>query len=93
VAPFINVPVVSPNPKSGQQTFFTWRWKDDGVRDNPWRLAIDWGDGTRNSGVLNSQADIATSHAFRAKGTYTVGITITDRDGAPTLKSTTVVVR
>ena len=51
--------------------------------DNPWSVGIDWGDGTQNetfevteTGTLGTR-----DHTYGNNGTYTVAVSVTDKDG------------
>lgn len=62
---------------------FSGTFSDPGVVDNPWSYTIDWGDGSTDSeGTRNSQVSpIMGSHGFCAAGSYTVSLSVTDKDG------------
>lgn len=62
---------------------FSGSFSDPGVVDNPWDYSIDWDDGSATSdGSTNSQASAITdSHQYCSAGTYTVTLTVTDKDG------------
>ena len=71
------------------------RFTDAGIHDASWRVKFDWGDGTSFSTVLTSQ--LATTPLQRGKywptpGTYTVAVTVTDKDGAASTQQLTVTV-
>ena len=52
-----------------------------GQGDSPWRWTIAWGDGASESGTVTSLGGpIARSHTYAALGTYTVRLTVTDKD-------------
>ena len=55
----------------------------DGASDGPFRVALDWGDGSvwaPNS--VPAGTPLLAPHDYAAPGTYTVRITVTDRRGA-----------
>jgi PKD repeat protein len=58
-------------------------FSDPGVLDAPWGYHIDWGDGTSSSGDTSDQAAaiVATSPVYGTPGTYTVVVSVTDKDG------------
>src|SRR5439155_39895 len=57
---------------------------DPGVNDAPWSYAFDWGDGSaQTAGSTTSQATpLTATHTYQTAGTYSVRVTVTDRDGA-----------
>lgn len=57
-------------------------WSDPGANDAPWNYTINWGDGVTESGTKNDQSAITGSHGYGTPGTYTVHVTVTDKDGA-----------
>ncbi|HEU5183560.1 MAG TPA: Ig-like domain-containing protein [Gemmatimonadaceae bacterium] len=57
-------------------------FSDPGENDGPWAYVVDWGDGTSSSGTaLTQSSPLAASHVYAAVGTYTVRVTVTDKDG------------
>jgi len=64
--------------------------------DGPWRLTIDWGDGTTfNSTLLSlptSTRPLTRGKIWTAPGTYTVRLTITDKKGAQGVSTLVVTV-
>jgi probable HAF family extracellular repeat protein len=55
---------------------------DLGVIDNPWTVTIIWGDGGKPQTLsLNAQGPITASHAYNRAGTYTLIVTVSDKDG------------
>jgi PKD repeat protein len=59
---------------------------DPGVLDAPWHYSIAWGDGASDEGDATSLAlPIRGSHRYSEPGTYTVRVTLRDKDnGAAT---------
>lgn len=62
---------------------------DAGQNDGPWTYVINWGDGN-TTGSTNVQGAIAGSHQYFTAGTYTVTMTVKDKDGAVGSASTTL---
>jgi DNA/RNA endonuclease G (NUC1) len=62
---------------------------DPGQNDGPWTYVINWGDGN-SSGSTNAQGAIAGSHQYFIAGSYTVTLTVKDKDGGVGSASTTV---
>ena len=55
---------------------------DAGVLDAPWHYSIAWGDGASDEGDATSLAvPIRGSHAYSEAGTYTVRVSVRDKDG------------
>lgn len=56
---------------------------DLGQTDSPWTYAITWGDGGSYGGSLTSlTSGLTVGHMYLNAGTYTVHVTVTDKDGA-----------
>jgi PKD domain len=68
---------------------------DAGVLDAPWRYSIEWGDGVIDEGDATSLAEpIRGSHSWVDAGTYTVRVTLRDKDeGVATAVEAQVVVK
>jgi hypothetical protein len=58
-------------------------FSDAGVVDNPWAVNVNWGDGSTHStyDAANQGAQSQLSHLFVGAGSWTVGETVTDKDG------------
>jgi hypothetical protein len=50
--------------------------------DGPWTYAINWGDGTSQTGTLSAQGAIGPTHTYVLTGVYTITVTVTDSHGA-----------
>jgi hypothetical protein len=68
---------------SGQTFNFAGSFNDPGVRDAPWTWSVAWGFGTPTTGSTNTQGAgaISASQRMCAAGTYTVTLSVTDKDG------------
>jgi PKD repeat protein len=68
---------------------------DAGVLDAPWHYSIEWGDGLVDEGDATSLAEpIRGAHSYLDPGTYTVRLTLRDKDnGAATAVEAQVVVK
>ena len=71
------------------------RFTDAGIRDGSWRVKFDWGDGTNFSTLLTTPAAVTPlqrGKAWSAPGTYTVLVSVTDKDGATSTQQLIVTV-
>jgi DNA/RNA endonuclease G (NUC1) len=71
------------------------RFSDAGLRDGPWRVKFDWGDGTSFSTNLTappSTTPLQRGKAWTSPGTYAVVVTVTDKDGAVATQTISVTV-
>jgi hypothetical protein len=64
--------------------------------DGPWRLTIDWGDGTTFSSTLfalpTDLRPFARAHAWATPGAYAIRLTITDKKGGQGVSAMSVTV-
>ena len=97
------VPVPAMVPASGPTSvaagtplLFNLSGSDADGADGPWRLAVDWGDGTTFSSTQFSMPTdtrpLQRSKVWTAPGTYTVRLTITDKKGGQGVSSLVVTV-
>ena len=57
---------------------------DPGVLDAPWHYSIAWGDGSSDEGDATSITHpVRGSHSYSEPGTYTVRVSLRDKDGGP----------
>lgn len=83
------VPVVTLTPaatwKAGVSSSLGVKWTDPaGTRDAPYRVRIEWGDGsaaTQFSSLTVPVNPLTRLKAYSAPGQYTVTVTVTDRNG------------
>ncbi|MBC7844536.1 MAG: DNA/RNA non-specific endonuclease [Gemmatimonadaceae bacterium] len=71
------------------------RFSDAGLRDGSWRVLFDWGDGTSFSTLLTAPpvtTPLQRGKIWTTPGTYTVIVTVTDKDGGVATESRTVTV-
>jgi len=70
----------------GQTLSFSAGFTDPGTQDTH-TATWDWGDGSTTSGAVaetNGSGAVNASHVYTASGTYTVTLTVTDKDGGTT---------
>lgn len=80
VAPTVNAGA-DASIVSNQSYNFSGTFSDPGVVDNPWGWSIAWGIGSPTTGSINSQpGPITGSQQYCAAGTYTVTLSVTDKD-------------
>jgi hypothetical protein len=93
-------PVVSPPAddtglEGTPRSFGLGSFSDAGTNDNPWKVSVDWGDG---SGVENlpdraTQGPLGSApHAYDDNGTYTMSVTVTDKDGGSDTKTSKITI-
>ena len=68
-------------------------FSDPGANDAPWSYTINWGDGLLTSGTKSSQGSITATHPYLLPGTYTVRVTVTDKDGGTAFDELVLTVR
>ena len=64
---------------------------DPGTLDTE-TCSIDWGDGTTNTLFVGTLRECQAPHTYAAAGSYTVAVTVTDKDGGTGTDSKTLVV-
>jgi DNA/RNA endonuclease G (NUC1) len=69
---------------------------DEDGADGPWRYVLEWGDGTSFTATLStlptSTRPLARAKVYAAPGTYTIRLSITDRNGGRGVQTLTVTV-
>ena len=93
VAPTVTPPADQSAGEGSSQSFSLGSFGDPGA-DSPWKATVSWGDGATtaladqtSTGSLGSAA-----HTYADNGTYTVGVTVTDKDGGKDTRSFKVAV-
>jgi DNA/RNA endonuclease G (NUC1) len=81
---------------SGRTVTVAARFRDGETTDGPWRLSINWGDGTApttaTSFVQTWNAPLSRAHTYAAGGTYTITLTVVDKGGRTTTTQTQVTI-
>jgi PKD repeat protein len=70
----------APTIVSGGTYSLSGGFGDLGQLDGPWSYTINWGDGSQ-SGTALTQGAITGSHTYSTAGSYTVILTVRDKDG------------
>ena len=94
-----SVPVVTATPPASWQAGVSKtvgvKFTDANPKDAPFVVRINWGDGTAITQFVSTilpAAPIPRPHTFAIAGSYTITITVTDRDGGVGLTTLTAVV-
>jgi PKD repeat protein len=78
---------------SGETYELSGSFSDPGLADDPWTWEIDWGFGANTTGSTNDQsALIEASRQVCVAGTYTVTLSVTDKDGGTGMDDLTLTV-
>src|SRR6185312_9345471 len=81
--PIVTAPADQNATEGSSATFSLGSFSDPGA-DSPWTGSVNWGDGSSNTaiGPFSSVGSLgSTSHTFANSGTYTVKVSVTDKDG------------
>jgi predicted extracellular nuclease len=83
VAPTVDTPVVSPEPSAeGSSVTASATFSDPGVNDAPFICTVNYGDGLGDvTGIVSGNVCTGPAHVYLTFGSYTVTITVTDKDG------------
>jgi hypothetical protein len=83
VAPTVGIPVVSPESSTeGSSVTASATFSDPGVNDAPFTCIVNYGDGSGNlTGTVSGNTCTGPAHVYLTFGSYTVTITVTDKDG------------
>ena len=82
VAPTVTAPANQTSDEGTSASFDLGSFTDSGA-DNPWAVDVNWGDGTTDSSfnVASPGSLGSRSHTYDDNGSYTVTVTVTDKDG------------
>ena len=77
---------------SGEPFAISAGFTDAGAFDGPWNVSIDWGNGVSSTTPTSVQGVMTTSNTYTTAGSYTVTLTVTDKDGGFASRTLNVVV-
>jgi len=82
VPPAVTAPANQSADEGTAKLFSLGSFSDPGVKDSPWTVDVDWGDGsTHTRASSSSQGSLGSqSHTYADNGTYTVTVEVTDKD-------------
>ena len=91
VAPTVDTPSTSPEPSTeGQSVTASATFTDPGINDAPFTCTVNYGDGSGNlPGTIVGNTCTGPAHAYTTYGSYTVTVSVTDKDGGAGSNSTT----
>lgn len=95
VAPAITIITAPTTGKTGVDQSLAFKFTDPGTDDAPWLYQITWGDGRRSAGaksVTTQGLTITETYRYNKPGSYTITVSVTDKDGATTNSSVQVVI-
>lgn len=82
VAPDLDAPDDQTVPAGEEADLELGTFYDPGA-DAPWSVQVDWGDGSDQEITANDAGSLGdAAHTYAAPGTYTVSLTVTDKDGS-----------
>src|SRR5207244_12228722 len=83
VAPSVPAAANQSSDEGENHSFRLGSFSDPGAGDAPWHVVVDWGDGHSDSFNTSSQGSLGSlSHTYADNGSYSVSVTVTDKDGA-----------
>ena len=91
-APRVSASVSDASVSTGGSVSLSGSFSDAGVNDAAWGWTIDWGNGTSTGTAVRQSDEITGTQRFCAAGTYTVRLSVTDKDGGTGSDAATVTV-
>jgi hypothetical protein len=95
VAPTIAITSAPASGKVGVDYTLQFKFTDPGTGDGPWLYQITWGDGKRPPGAqsVTTQGLIITEkYRYNKPGSYTVTVSVTDKDSGTAISSVQVAI-
>ena len=95
VAPTIAITSAPASGKSGADYTLAFTFTDPGTGDAPWLYQVIWGDGKRADAPKSASvqgATITEKYRYNKPGSYTITMSVTDKDGARTNSSVQVTI-
>jgi hypothetical protein len=95
VAPTITIITAPATGKTGVDQTLAFKFTDPGTGDAPWLYQITWGDGKRSAGAKSVSAQgltITDTYRYNKPGSYTITVSVTDKDGATTISTVQVTI-
>ncbi len=91
VAPTVNAPSIAPAPSDeGSAVMASATFGDPGANDAPFTCTVDYGDGSGAlAGTISGNTCTGPAHTYADNGSYTVTVTVTDKDDGAGAKSAT----
>jgi hypothetical protein len=82
VAPTVATPTVAPSPAEGVPLAVSATFSDPGANDGPFTCEVQYGDGSSPvAGIVAGTTCTGPAHAYADDATYTILVTVTDKDG------------
>ncbi len=91
VLPSVNTPVVAPEPSiKGSAVIASATFSDPAPNDAPFTCTVDYGDGSGAlAGTVSGNTCTGPSHTYASVGSFTVTVSVTDKDNGTGSNSTT----
>jgi hypothetical protein len=94
VAPTVTAAADQAANEGSSQSFSLGSFSDPGA-DSAWKASVNWGDGSATQSLADRSSTGSlgdASHTYADNGSYTVSVTVTDKDGGKETKTYTVAV-
>jgi hypothetical protein len=79
----VDAPTVTPEPSlEGSSVISSATFSDPGIKDAPFTCTVNYGDGSGDlPGLISDFTCTGPDHVYSTFGTYTVTVSVTDKDG------------